>query len=39
MAVVFARLVVEGEDRGIKPFAVLMHDGFNMSQGITAKCA
>ncbi|KAF9478470.1 hypothetical protein BDN70DRAFT_808726 [Pholiota conissans] len=37
MAVVFARLVVNGEDRGIRPFSVLLHDGYNMSQGITSK--
>ncbi|KAF8962441.1 acyl-CoA dehydrogenase NM domain-like protein [Flammula alnicola] len=37
MAVVFARLVVNGEDRGIKPFGVLLHDGYTMSEGITSK--
>ncbi|KAF9478467.1 acyl-CoA dehydrogenase NM domain-like protein [Pholiota conissans] len=37
MAVVFARLLVNGEDRGIRPFSVLLHDGYNMNQGITCK--
>ena len=35
--IVFARLVVEGEDRGVKPFAVPIHDGHSMYPGITAK--
>lgn len=36
-AVVFARLVVDGEDRGIKPFLVPIHDGHSMCPGITSK--
>ena len=36
-AIVFARLAVGGEDRGIKPFLVPLHDGSSMSPGITTK--
>ena len=35
--IVFARLLVDGEDRGVKPFLVPIHDGHSMSPGITAK--
>lgn len=35
--IVFARLLVDGEDRGVKPFLVPIHDGYSMSPGITAK--
>ncbi|KAF9650292.1 hypothetical protein BDM02DRAFT_3222827 [Thelephora ganbajun] len=34
-AIVFARLAVDGEDRGIKPFLVPLHNGSSMSSGIT----
>ncbi|VDB88524.1 unnamed protein product [Peniophora sp. CBMAI 1063] len=36
-AVVFARTIVEGEDRGIKPYLVHLHDGRTMNKGITSK--
>jgi len=35
--IVFARLLVDGEDRGVKPFLVPIHDGHSMYPGITAK--
>jgi acyl-CoA oxidase len=35
--IVFARLLVGGEDRGVKPFLVPIHDGHSMYPGITAK--
>ncbi|KAF9650305.1 acyl-CoA dehydrogenase NM domain-like protein [Thelephora ganbajun] len=35
--IVFARLLVDGEDRGVKPFVVPIHDGHSMYPGITAK--
>ncbi len=37
MAVVFARFLVNGENRGVKPFAVMFHDGKTMTRGITSK--
>ncbi|EEB91389.1 hypothetical protein MPER_10256, partial [Moniliophthora perniciosa FA553] len=37
IAVVFARLIVDGEDRGIKPFIVHMSDGYRMNENITCK--
>lgn len=37
VAVVFARLVVEQEDRGVKPFAVRLCDSDQMCPGITSK--
>ncbi|RAL14815.1 acyl-CoA dehydrogenase NM domain-like protein [Aspergillus homomorphus CBS 101889] len=36
-AVVIARLIVKGEDRGVRPFLVQMSDGVKMYPGITAK--
>ncbi|RAH67624.1 acyl-CoA dehydrogenase NM domain-like protein [Aspergillus aculeatinus CBS 121060] len=36
-AVVIARLIVEGEDRGVRPFVVQMSDGIKMCTGITSK--
>jgi len=36
-AVVFARLLVDGEDRGVKFFLVPIHDGYSMHPGVTAK--
>ena len=35
--IVFARLLVDGEDRGVKPFLVPIHDGHSMYPGITEK--
>ena len=35
--VVFARLIVEGRDCGIRPFIVQLNDGTRMCEGITAK--
>ncbi|KAF4534702.1 Acyl- oxidase protein [Lasiodiplodia theobromae] len=35
-AVVFARLVVGGEDRGVRPFWVELHDGTCMAEGVTS---
>ena len=37
VAVVFARTIVDGEDRGIKPFVLQLHDGQFMTPGITIK--
>ncbi|KAJ7488118.1 acyl-CoA dehydrogenase NM domain-like protein [Mycena latifolia] len=37
VAVVFARLIVDHEDRGIKPFLVPIHDGRTMHPGIISK--
>ncbi|KAH8701956.1 acyl-CoA dehydrogenase/oxidase [Talaromyces proteolyticus] len=37
VAVVIARLVVAGEDRGVRPFIVWLNDGYNMCDGITSK--
>lgn len=36
IAVVFARLMVEGDDRGIRPFIVALGDGKEMCKGVTA---
>lgn len=35
-AVVFARLIVDGEDRGVRPFWVELHDGASMAAGVTS---
>ncbi|KAL2822653.1 putative acyl-CoA oxidase [Aspergillus granulosus] len=37
IAVVIARLIVEGEDRGVRPFLVPMSDGIKMCTGVTSK--
>lgn len=37
IAVVFARLLVEGEDYGIRPFVVPLNDGKQMCVGVTAR--
>ncbi|KAF3385510.1 Peroxisomal acyl-coenzyme A oxidase 3 [Penicillium rolfsii] len=37
IAVVIARLIVRGEDRGVRPFLVPMSDGTKMCTGITSK--
>ena len=39
VAVVFARLVVQGEDRGVRPFLVALGDGHQMCKGVTSRCA
>ena len=38
VAVVFAKLIVGGEDRGHRPFVVPLNDGKQMCAGITSKC-
>lgn len=37
IAIVFARAIIEGEERGIKAFLVPLHDGKDMYPGITSK--
>ncbi|KAJ5657146.1 acyl-CoA dehydrogenase NM domain-like protein [Penicillium longicatenatum] len=37
IAVVIARLMVDGEDRGVRPFLVPMSDGSKMCTGVTSK--
>ncbi|KAI0923359.1 hypothetical protein AcV5_008933 [Taiwanofungus camphoratus] len=37
IAVVFARLVVNGENRGIRPFVVPLGDGKQMCKGVTSR--
>ncbi|EEB95554.1 hypothetical protein MPER_05457, partial [Moniliophthora perniciosa FA553] len=37
VSVVFARLLVHGEDRGIKPFIVHLSDGYKMNLNISCK--
>lgn len=37
VAVVIARLIVEGEDRGVRPFLVPLGDGHEMCKGVIAK--
>jgi acyl-CoA oxidase len=37
IAIVFARAVVNGEDYGVKPFVVEIHDGHEMSPGVISK--
>lgn len=39
VAVVFARLVVQGEDRGVRPFLVALGDGNQMCKGVTSRYA
>ena len=39
VAVVFARLVVQGEDRGVRPFLVALGDGHQMCKGVTSRYA
>ncbi|GJJ06027.1 hypothetical protein Clacol_000214 [Clathrus columnatus] len=36
-AIIFARLIVGGENYGIRPFLVKLHDGFKMDSGITSR--
>ncbi|EMD35928.1 hypothetical protein CERSUDRAFT_156666 [Gelatoporia subvermispora B] len=37
IAVVFARLIVDGEDRGVRAFVVALNDGEEMCQNVTAR--
>ncbi|KAK6821574.1 hypothetical protein RU639_007824 [Aspergillus parasiticus] len=37
VTLVFARLLVSGDDWGVKPFIVWLNDGKNMCEGVTAK--
>ncbi|KAH9019393.1 acyl-CoA dehydrogenase NM domain-like protein [Lactarius pseudohatsudake] len=37
VSVVFARTVVNGEDHGVKPFVLQLHDGQFMTPGVTIK--
>ncbi|OGM42201.1 acyl-CoA oxidase [Aspergillus bombycis] len=37
VALVFARLLVSGDDWGVRPFIVWLNDGKNMCEGVTAK--
>ncbi|KZV69236.1 acyl-CoA dehydrogenase NM domain-like protein [Peniophora sp. CONT] len=37
VGVVFARLVVDGAPRGIRPFVVMLNDGSSMSKGVTCR--
>jgi hypothetical protein len=37
VAVVIARLIVDGENRGVRPFLVPLSDGREMCKGVTAK--
>ncbi|KAL5343588.1 hypothetical protein BJX70DRAFT_115256 [Aspergillus crustosus] len=37
VAVVIARLIVDGENRGVRPFLVSLNDGQEMCKGVTAK--
>jgi acyl-CoA oxidase len=37
VAIVWARLKVGTEDRGIRPFIVPLNDGHNMCPGVVAK--
>jgi acyl-CoA oxidase len=39
VAVVFARLKIDGQDRGIRPFLVSINDGRQMCTGVTAVYA
>ncbi|KAH9940412.1 acyl-CoA dehydrogenase NM domain-like protein [Epithele typhae] len=38
IAVVFAKLIVDGEDRGHRPFLVALNDGKEMCTGVQARC-
>jgi acyl-CoA oxidase len=39
VAIVIARLIVHGEDRGVRPFVVTLGDGKEMAKGVCAKYA
>lgn len=38
IAIVYARTIVNGDDHGVKPFVVRLHDGNEMSSGVVCKC-
>ncbi|KAB8238775.1 acyl-CoA dehydrogenase NM domain-like protein [Aspergillus alliaceus] len=37
VGIVIARLLVDGEDRGVRPFIVWLNDGWRMCKGVSAK--
>ncbi|TFK56913.1 acyl-CoA dehydrogenase NM domain-like protein [Heliocybe sulcata] len=37
IAIVFARLIVSDEDRGVRPFVVSLHDGTTMNEGVVCR--
>lgn len=37
VAVVWAKLLVDGEDRGVRPFLVPLNDGKTMCAGVTSR--
>lgn len=39
IAVVMAKLIVEGEDHGVRPVVLALSDGFQMCKGITSRYA
>jgi hypothetical protein len=39
VAIVMARLIVDREDRGVRPFVVALGDGKEMCKGVTSKYA
>jgi acyl-CoA oxidase len=39
VGILMARLMVRGEDRGIRPFIVSLNDGKTMCTGVTARSA
>lgn len=38
IAIIFARAIINGEDRGVRPFVVPIHDGRDMNPGVVSKC-
>ena len=38
ISIVFARTIVHGEDHGVKPFILQLHDGQSTTSGVTIKC-
>jgi hypothetical protein len=38
VGIVYARLVVQGEDRGVRPFVVQLNDGKKLTEGISVMC-
>ncbi|RDA87725.1 hypothetical protein CP532_1789 [Ophiocordyceps camponoti-leonardi (nom. inval.)] len=37
VALVFAKLIVKGENHGVRPFVVWLNDGFKMTPGVTCR--
>lgn len=37
VAIVLAKLIVDAEDRGVRPFIVALNDGVHMCAGVTAR--